>query len=300
MKKLAFIVLLVFMSSVWANEQEKLLTLDDASNAAGLNSGAQQRLIRNNIDLKYLALGVTEAYASKPSKERLFKAREGVTILAAPAVKTQAKPMTVSRKNLQQASVDLGVIVAVDNQEQLKVLNVAAFMAGFKMGYTQDVASPQLASAAIIVDKFLQQERMQGAEERLIKANQFLVENANRQGVIVTASGLQYEIIKQGSGVKPTWQDMVRVNYRHTKPNSNFMYDSAEHGHSETMVMRGTIPKGWHELFLLMNKDSRYRVYLPPSLGWGVEGNGDALLPNEVLITEFTLLDIIPPPAVVN
>ncbi len=301
MKKLIVVfVLLIMMSSAWANEQEKLITLVEASNAAGLNVGAQQRLIRKDIDLKHLAIGIAEAYSAKPGEERMLKAREGVAIFTASNAKGQAKSTTANKKNVKQANVDLGLILAVENQQQLKTIDVDAFMAGFKTGYTQDVASPQLAAASIVVDKYLQQLRMLGAEERLMKAQQFLAENATRKGVIVTASGLQYEILQQGSGVKPAWKDMVTVNYRHTKPNSNFMYDSAENGHSETMVMRGTIPKGWHELFLLMNKGSRYRVYLPPSLGWGEQGNGDNLLPNEVLITEFTLLDVIPPPPVVD
>ena len=294
MKKLAFIVfgLLIVMSSAWANEQEKLVTLKEASHAAGLNSGAQQRLIRKNINVKHLALGIAEAYRTKPTAKRLQAAREHVAILV-PAANESASG---SKKKLQQASVDLGVIVAVENQEQLKTLNVAAFIKGFETAYTQNLTSPQLAAASIVVDKFFKQQRMQGAHERLIKAKYFLAENAKRKGVIVTTSGLQYEIVEQGSGDKPTWKDMVTVNYRHTKLDSNFMYDSAEHGHSETMALRGVIPAGWLELFLLMSKGARYRVYLPPMLGWGAEGNGDALLPNEVLITEFTLLDIIPPP----
>lgn len=302
MKRLAFIVfgLLMAASAAGAAEQEKLVTLAEVSNAAGLNVGAQQRLIRKNIDLKHLALGIAEAYSAKSGEDRMLKARESVAIFAAPTANGQAKSTTTNRKNVQQANVDLGLILAVENQEQLKTIDIAAFMAGFKTGYTQNIASPQLATSSIVVDKYLQQVRMQGAEERLMKAQQFLAENANRKGVIMTTSGLQYEILQQGNGVKPTWQDMVKVNYRHTKPDSDFVYDSAAHNHSETMAMRGTIPKGWHELFLLMNKGSRYRVYLPPSLGWGEQGNGDNLLPNEVLITEFTLLDVIPPPPVVD
>jgi FKBP-type peptidyl-prolyl cis-trans isomerase len=268
---------------------EQPVTLEQASKAAGLNAGAQQRLVNQGIHLQQFSLGIAEAYKTKPSENRLQKARE----------RTANELNAELKKNSSKVSVDLGLIVALQQQELLKKIDIQTFMEGFKIGYTQNVASPELAQASILVDKYYQQQRILGSDDRLIKSEEFLEKNAKREGVIVTKSGLQYEILEQGSGPKVSWMDMVTVNYRHTKPNSDFMYDSAQHNHSETMAMRGTIPEGWRELFLLMSKGARYRVYLPPALGFGAEGNGDALLPNEVLITEFTLLEIIPPPPVV-
>jgi FKBP-type peptidyl-prolyl cis-trans isomerase len=287
--------ILLQVSFARADDQEALpkleqpVTLEQASKAAGLNVGAQQRLVNQGINLQQFALGIAEAYKAKPSEKRLQKVRE----------RTPSELNRELQKNPKKISADLGLIVAVQQQELLKKLDVKTFMEGFNIGYTQNITSPELAQASVLVDKYYQQQRILGSEDRLIQSKEFLEKNAKREGVIVTKSGLQYEILEQGSGPKVSWADMVKVNYRHTKPNSDFMYDSAEHNHSETMAMRGTIPEGWRELFLLMNKDARYRVYLPPALGFGAEGNGDALLPNEVLITEFTLLEIIPPPPVV-
>ncbi len=280
-------LMIVSIPFAWAETHEKLITLEEASKAAGLNSGAHQRSIREGIELKKLALGVAEAYSAKPNEKRLQKARERTDI---------------NKKTLPQASVDLGIILGVENQAQLKVLNVSAFMDGFKKGYTQTLTSPELATNTVVVNNFIQQQRMLGAEERLTKAKEFLEQNARREGVIVTKSSLQYEILEQGSGPNVTWKDMVKVNYRNTKPNSHYLYDSSKDSGPTTFAMRGDIPEGWRELFMLMNKGSRYRVYLPPALGFGVEGEGegDAVLPNEILITEFTLLDIIPPPPVVD
>ncbi len=277
-------LMIVSMPFAWA-ETEKLITLEEASKAAGLNSGAHQGSIREGIVLKQLASGVAEAYSTKPTDKRLQKAREHTAI---------------NRTFSPQASADLGVLLAVENQAQLKTLNVSAFMDGFKRGYTQTLTSPELATAAMVASKFIQQQRMLNAEEQLTKSKEFLAQNAKREGVIVTKSGLQYEILAQGSGPNVTWKDMVKVNYRSTKPNSNYLYDSSKDSGPTTFAMRGDIPEGWRELFALMNKGSCYRVYLSPDLGFGVEGEGDAVLPNEVLITEFTLLDIIPPPPVVE
>ena len=261
------------------------VTLEVASKAAGLNAGAQQRLLRSNIHLKKLAQGVRDVYDAKPSQKRLEKAHQAIAI---------------GKKVTPYVSLELGIVVATELQEQLKVLSVPSFMEGFSEGYAKNIESTDLAAAAIVISEFIQQERMKGAEERLASANQFLAENAKKEGVIVTKSGLQYEVLQEGTGPKPKWADMVTVNYRHTKPGSDFMYDSAEHNHTETIPLRGAIPEGWRELFLLMNKGGRYRVYLSPKLGWGAEGNGDSLLPNEVLITEFSLIDIVPPPPVVD
>lgn len=289
-----FIGFILLIPLAWADKQEKLVTLEEASHAAGLNAGAQQRLLRNGIDVSQLALGITESYRAKPDDKRVEIARKSSSVFPIPT----DKKSTADKNTLLQASFDLGILVAMENQEQLKTIDIHAFIEGFKKSYTKSIASPQLASASLVISHYSQQQRMKDADDNLAKSTEFLAENAKHKGVVVTQSGLQYEVLEEGNGPKPTVMDMVSVNYRHSKPNSDFLYDSAEHGHSETMAMRGVIPAGWKELFLLMNKGSRYRVYLPPALGFGAEGNGDALMPNEVLITEFTLLDIIPPPAV--
>jgi len=191
-------------------------------------------------------------------------------------------------------------LLAKDVTELLKQPDVDQYMKGFKKGYQKNISSPLLAQYTMLLSKYYEQERLKNADMQLEKSRNFLSENANRKGVITTASGLQYEILSQGKGEKPRIVDSVKVNYRHSKPESDMYYDSAEKGHSETMSLRGVIPKGWRELFMLMQPGAKYRVYLSPELGWGTEGNGDFLMPNEVLITEFTLLEIIPPTAVVH
>lgn len=298
MKKIGYYLfsLLLVMPLSWAASPEQAITLAQASKAAGLNAGAQQRLLKLGIDLNQLALGVADGYSNKPDANRLIVLNKSSSLFPSPSAKSVKTPD--DKNALAQASFDLGILLAVENQPQLKTMDVSAFSEGFKTSYKKNIVSAKLAAAYLVVSNYYQQQRMQGAEESLLKSLAFLTENSKRNGVVMTASGLQYEVLVEGTGAKPTLLDMVTVNYRHSKPDSDFIYDSAAEGHSETMAMRGAMPEGWHELFLLMNKGARYRVYLPPALGFGAEGNGDALLPNEVLITEFTLLDIIPPPAV--
>ncbi len=291
--------MMVFVTAPVMAEQDAPITLQEVSRAQGLIKGAELKARKRGIDLKQLRLGLEQAYRQPPNTEELQFAADKVRIFsdAGKPVRDQSRP---DKQVLSEASYQQGLILGAISQQQLKAIDPDAFMKGFKRGYKRKVSSPKVAKATILVRSYYRQQRMLGADERLAKSKAFLEKNAARENVIVTPSGLQYEIIKEGEGPKPRPVDMVTVNYIHTKPDSDFYYNSAEHGHSETLALRGRIPEGWRELFLLMKKGGHYRVYLSPELGFGDKGHGKHLLPNEVLITEFILLDIVPPPPVVG
>ncbi len=298
MKKLSLLLLglILIVPSVWANtpsSSNPLVTLKEASHAAGLVNGSQQKLLKQNIDIKQLALGIEDAYRAEPTAERLQLASDSSAALAITDTKT-----TLSAEALTKASVDFGLVLAMSIKQPFKELDIPAFTEGFKKSYEHGISSPQSAAASLVVSHYFQQQRIIGADERLLKSKAFLAENAKRKGVVTTKTGLQYEVLEQGKGAKPTILDMVTVNYREAKLNNDFSYNFTEGLTKETYALRGDIPQGWLELFLLMNKGGRYRVFLPPALGYGAEGVGEQILPNELLITEFTLLDMIPPPPV--
>jgi FKBP-type peptidyl-prolyl cis-trans isomerase FklB len=160
------------------------------------------------------------------------------------------------------------------------------------------ISEPKNTAERLLLGEYLRQQRLQGASERLLASQQFLAENAKRKGVITTKSGVQYEILDAGNGPKPTELDSVVVNYRQAKLNADLSYRFDESSEQVIYALRGDVPAGWLEVFMLMNKGARYRVFVPPALGYGIEGLGEQILPNEMLINEFTLIDIIPPPAV--
>jgi FKBP-type peptidyl-prolyl cis-trans isomerase FklB len=293
----------IFMSVVFcfislmtfASEKVDLQT---ASFYSGVLAGSQQRPIKQGIDLAFFKQGFIEGIDKPLSIEELPALYSRVKVFPDQQNKKQLKKINPDLINT--ASIELGQLLAKDAIELLKQIDVDEYMKGFKKGYQKNISSPKLAQYSIALTQYHEQERLKNAGAQLQKSRLFLSENAKRKGVITTASGLQYEILQEGKGEKPRIVDSVKVNYRHSKPESDIYYDSAEKGHSETMSMRGVIPKGWRELFLLMQPGAKYRVYLSPELGWGTEGNGDFLMPNEVLITEFTLLEIIPPTPVVH
>lgn len=117
----------------------------------------------------------------------------------------------------------------------------------------------------------------------------YLAMNAKREGVLVTNSGLQYEILKRGYGAKPDITSTVQVHYIGTKIDST-LFDTS-YGKGKPAVFKvSEVIKGWTEALLLMNVGSKFRLVVPPSLAYGRQGAGKLIGPNEVLIFEVDLV----------
>jgi len=120
----------------------------------------------------------------------------------------------------------------------------------------------------------------------------FLAENAERPGIIVTASGLQYEVIVEGDGPRPSAFSTVRVHYEGTLIDGTVFDSSHMRGVPVEFPLQGVIP-GWTEGLQLMNVGSTFRFYIPSELGYGPHGMGPQIPPFSTLIFEVELLDII-------
>ncbi|HEY0445508.1 MAG TPA: FKBP-type peptidyl-prolyl cis-trans isomerase [Allosphingosinicella sp.] len=122
----------------------------------------------------------------------------------------------------------------------------------------------------------------------------YLESNAERAGVITTASGLQYQVIKEGTGITPGPNDMVLVEYEGRLADGTVFDASARHGGPAPLPVSGVIP-GWSEALMLMKKGGKYRLWIPPELGYGPQGAGDGAIPaNAVLDFDVTLVDVAP------
>jgi len=122
--------------------------------------------------------------------------------------------------------------------------------------------------------------------------NDFLAENSKKPGVTVTGSGLQYEVISEGYGPKPTASDTVRVHYEGALTNGTVFDSSYARGEPVEFPLNGVIP-GWTEGLQLMNVGSKYRLIIPSNLGYGSQGAGQQIPPNSTLIFQVELLDIV-------
>lgn len=119
----------------------------------------------------------------------------------------------------------------------------------------------------------------------------YLDENAKRDGVIVTDSGLQYEVLNEGTGDSPQSNSTVVVHYRGTLIDGTQFDSSYDRGEPATFRVDQVIA-GWTEALQLMKVGSEYRLVIPPSLGYGNRGSGALIGPDEVLVFHVELLDI--------
>lgn len=125
----------------------------------------------------------------------------------------------------------------------------------------------------------------------------FLAENAKKPGVKSTPSGLQYQVITEGTGPKPKDSDMVRVHYKGSLLDGKTFDSSYDRGTPATFPLAGVIP-GWREGLALMPVGSKYKLWIPASIGYGEAGTqGGPIGPNATLVFEVELLEIVKPEA---
>ena len=111
--------------------------------------------------------------------------------------------------------------------------------------------------------------------------------------MVTLPSGLQYTVLKEGSGPKPTLEDVVAAHYRGTHIDGSQFDGTEPEGEPAAFPLRGVVP-GWQEALPLMKAGSKWRIYLPPALAYGPQGSPPAIEPNEVLVFEIELLAIRP------
>jgi len=139
-------------------------------------------------------------------------------------------------------------------------------------------------------EKLLAKQKDLGLKNKA-KGEKFLAENARKEGVKTTASGLQYQVIKPGDGAKPKVTDKVKVNYEGTLIDGTVFDSSYKRGQPVTFPLNRVI-KGWTEGLQLMPVGSKYRFFLPSELAYGPRGAGGKIGPNSTLVFDVELLSI--------
>ncbi len=140
-------------------------------------------------------------------------------------------------------------------------------------------------------DYFMKMQAAEG-EKNKEAGMKFLEENGKRAEVKTTASGLQYEVIKEGNGAKPTAEDQVKVHYHGTTIEGKVFDSSVDRGEPVEFGLNQVI-KGWTEGLQLMSVGSKYKLYIPSELAYGENAAGPDIKPNSTLIFEVELLDIV-------
>lgn len=169
--------------------------------------------------------------------------------------------------------------------------------AGFKLGITKDTVAFTYKGdiRTYIMNHFQKIEKLKQdsllADAR-IKMSAFLEENKAKEGVMVTESGLQYEIIKEGKGAKPSASDRVKVHYHGTTIDGTVFDSSVDRGEPAEFGVSQVIP-GWTEALQMMPVGSKWKLTIPSELAYGDQAAGPNIGPGSVLVFEVELLDIL-------
>jgi FKBP-type peptidyl-prolyl cis-trans isomerase len=188
-------------------------------------------------------------------------------------------------------SYALGMDMGSSLKENGIIPDAGAFFKGFKDAlrgktrFTVDEAGEKIQQA-IVAMRDKENEPLKKAEA------DFLAENKKKPGIIVTASGLQYEVIYEGSGEKPSESDTVKVNYEGVLADGTVFDSSYERGEPVEFPLMGVIP-GWREGLQLMSVGSTYKLYIPSELAYGPAGAGQVIPPYSPLTFEVELLEIV-------
>jgi len=166
--------------------------------------------------------------------------------------------------------------------------------AGKDLAFTdEEMEKIKMTVAQTLMEK-QQQKRTAEGEVALKKGEEFLAANGKKANVVTTESGLQYEVLTEGNGVKPAETDIVTVHYKGTLINGETFDSSYDRGQPIQFPLDRVIP-GWTEGVQLMKTGAKHRLFIPASLAYGEMGSGEKIGPNETLIFEVELLDVTKP-----
>ena len=174
----------------------------------------------------------------------------------------------------------------------IKKLDVQEFTKGINDVLNDNSLAMTYDEAQELLNTFFSNLQNEKLEINKQAGEEFLRINKERPGVKTTASGVQYEILKEGEGAKPKATDKVTVHYEGKLINGQVFDSSIQRGEPATFGLNQVIP-GWTEALQLMPKGAKYRIYLPSELAYGEQGAGEMIEPNSTLVFDVELLDIV-------
>ena len=169
-------------------------------------------------------------------------------------------------------------------------INVSDFAAALQAVYAGEKPEMTYDEAKQVVQEYFTNLQARAGEENAKAGRDFLANNAKQEGVVVTESGLQYLVVKEGSGKKPGPNDVVTVHYTGRLIDGTVFDSSVERGESATFAV-GQVIAGWVEGLQLMSEGAAYRLFIPSELAYGEHGTGP-IQPNSALIFDVQLIKV--------
>ena len=146
--------------------------------------------------------------------------------------------------------------------------------------------------AQTIINEFFEKLQSKASEDAIQQGKEFLTQNGEKEGVVTLGSGLQYEIITEGTGAIPQASDTVKVHYHGTLLDGTIFDSSVQRGEPATFGVTQVI-SGWVEALQLMPVGSTWRLFIPSELAYGAQGAGKDIGPHTTLIFEVELIEIV-------
>ncbi len=209
-----------------------------------------------------------------------------------------AQDRPVLKTDRDKVSYSIGLDIGTNFKRQSLDLDSKALAAGIADGLsggkpllTEDEVRKVLAQFQQQMAAKAQQAAQQLAEKNQKAGEAFLAENKKKKGVITLPSGLQYQVIKTGTGKIPKATDTVTTHYRGTLIDGTEFDSSYKRGEPASFQVNGVI-KGWTEALQLMKVGSKWQLFIPSNLAYGPQGAGQVIGPNATLIFEIELLSI--------
>jgi FKBP-type peptidyl-prolyl cis-trans isomerase FklB len=245
-------------------------------------------------------LALLAARAQQPSTSQQSSPAKSQKPEAAQATPpaAQSQDSSLFKSQTEKISYAIGMNLARSLSNNSVEVDLGALEQGFKdalAGGKTLLTVPELQATLAQVQADIrkkQQEKMQQlAETNKMEGEAFLNANKSKDGVVVLPSGLQYKILQEGTGPKPTPGDSVTCNYRGTLVDGTEFDSSYKHGAPAEFAIARVI-KGWIEALQLMPTGSKWQIFIPSGLAYGERGSGPTIGPNATLIYEVELLSV--------
>ena len=188
-----------------------------------------------------------------------------------------------------------GMVIASDLIHTGLEFDLDAFIQGLRDSLENQDTRFSFDEAIERVETAIWTAMAERAEMNRLEGERFLAHNADRPGVNITSSGLQYEIIIEGTGRQPEYYDFVKVHYTGFLIDGTVFDSSQERGEPEELPLQGVIP-GWSEGLQLMREGGISLLFVPSDLAYGTQGAGNVIPPNSVIVFEVELLEILENP----
>jgi len=206
---------------------------------------------------------------------------------------SQSSPEISVTTDEDKFSYGLGMVIGERVLKQYGEVDYEILLAGMKAQHGDQETLLTLEEAGNAINARMEQQFAEQTAANRKRGEDYLKSNAEQEGVKVTDSGLQYNVITEGDGAKPSASDQVTVHYRGTLVDGTEFDSSYARGEPASFRLNQVIP-GWTEGVQLMSVGSKYRFVIPQDLAYGERGAGGAIGPFETLIFEVELLEINP------